>query len=79
VLLPVSHGDELSYKSSVIKWGFGSILVVTVVTVVVGAIFGLMEIRRARQVRSDNGARDVLSLVVSPGHSEAATEFSSCR
>jgi len=46
--------------------------VVTLVTVVAGAVFGFMEVRRARQVRSDKGARDVLSLVVSPGHIEAA-------
>jgi len=31
-----------------------------------------MEVRRARQVRSDKGARDVLSLAVSPDHIEAA-------
>lgn len=46
--------------------------IVTLVAVTAGLIFGFMEIRRARQVRADKGARDVLSLVVSPDHIEAA-------
>lgn len=46
--------------------------VVTLVTVIAGFAFGIMEVRRARQGRADKGARDVLSLAVSPDHIEAA-------
>jgi hypothetical protein len=46
--------------------------VATLVTVVGGAIFGALEVRRARRARADKGARDVLGLAVSPDHIEAA-------
>jgi hypothetical protein len=45
--------------------------VATLVTVIGGLVFGAMEVRRARQVRADKGARDVLSIAVSPDHIEA--------
>jgi hypothetical protein len=45
--------------------------VATLVTVIGGLVFGVMEVRRARRVRVDKGARDVLSIAVSPDHSEA--------
>ena len=46
--------------------------IATLVTVVAGLFFGIMEVRRARQGRTDKGARDVLSLAISPEHIEAA-------
>ena len=44
----------------------------TLVTVFAGLVFGIMEVRRARQVRADKGARNVLGIAVNPDHIEAA-------
>jgi hypothetical protein len=40
--------------------------IVTFVTVMAGLLFGIMEVPRVRQARVDKGARDVLSIAVSP-------------
>jgi len=46
--------------------------VATLVTVIGGIAFGVMEVRRARRVRADKGARDVLSIAINPDHIEAS-------
>jgi hypothetical protein len=46
--------------------------VATLVTLVAGLVFGLMEVRRARRLRAEKGARNVLSLAINPAHIEAA-------
>ena len=50
----------------------GNILqVATLVTIIGGLVFGLMEVRSARRARVNAGARDVLSIAINPGHIEA--------
>src|SRR4029078_4857044 len=72
--LALSTGLSITFRRKfVMNFDFGIFLqIVTLVTVIAGSILGIMEVRRARQVRSDKGARDVLSLAVSPDHIEAA-------
>ena len=50
----------------------GIILQVATLVTVIGLVFGVMEVRRARRVRGDKGARDVLSIAVNPDHIEAS-------
>ena len=44
----------------------------TLITIIVGLVFGVLEVHRARRVRADKGARDVLSIAINPDHIEAA-------
>lgn len=44
----------------------------TLVTVVAGLIFGVMEVRRASRERADKGALDVLGVAVNPDHIDAS-------
>jgi hypothetical protein len=53
--------------------------VATLVTVIAGLACGIMEVRRARRVRVDKGARDVLSIAVNSIILRHATESLSCR
>ncbi|MEX2029562.1 MAG: hypothetical protein WD906_01110 [Anaerolineales bacterium] len=46
--------------------------VATLVTIVTGLIFGVMEVRRASRERADKGALDVLSIAVRPDHIHAS-------
>ena len=51
----------------------GEILqVATLLAVVAGLIFGVLEVRRASRERKDKGALDVLSLAIKPDHIEAS-------
>lgn len=52
---------------------FGNILqIATLVTIIAGVVFGVMEVRRESRARKDKGALDVLSIAVSPEHIEAS-------
>jgi hypothetical protein len=44
----------------------------TLVTLIAGLVFGVMEVRRARRARADKGALDVLSIAIKPDHIEAS-------
>lgn len=46
--------------------------IATLVTVIAGLVFGVMEIRRASRARADKGALDVLGVAVHPDHIEAS-------
>jgi hypothetical protein len=51
----------------------GTILqVATLVTVIAGLTFGVLEVRRASRERADKGALDVLSISVRPEHIAAS-------
>ena len=51
----------------------GNILqIATLITLIAGLIFGILEIRRASRARADKGALDVLGVAVSPDHIEAS-------
>jgi hypothetical protein len=52
---------------------FNDILqVLTLVTLISGLIFGVLEIRRASKERSDKGALDVLSAIADQDHIQAS-------
>lgn len=48
------------------------IQIVTLITLIAGFIFGLLELRRNRREKADKGALDVLAIAVSPDHIEAS-------
>ena len=51
----------------------GNILqIATLVTLIAGLLFGILEIRRARKARADKGAQDVLGIAVNPDHIKAS-------
>ncbi|MGA9533053.1 MAG: hypothetical protein WBR18_10085 [Anaerolineales bacterium] len=51
----------------------GNVLqIATLVTVIAGLVFGVLEIRRASKARADKGALDVLGVAVDPDHIEAS-------
>ena len=51
----------------------GNILqIATLVTLIAGLLFGILEIRRASKARADKGALDVLGIAVNPEHIEAS-------
>jgi hypothetical protein len=51
----------------------GNILqIATLITVITGLVFGVMEVRRASRARADKGALDVLGIAVNPHHIEAS-------
>jgi hypothetical protein len=52
---------------------FGDIIqVITLITLITGFIFGVMEVRRASRERADKGALDVLRISVDPDHIQAS-------
>jgi hypothetical protein len=46
--------------------------IVTLLALLSGLVFGILEVRHARRARTEKGALDVLSLVVNPDHIEAS-------
>jgi hypothetical protein len=46
--------------------------IVTLVALMAGLLFGLLELRRARRSRADKGALDVLSIAIRPDHIQAS-------
>jgi hypothetical protein len=45
---------------------------VTLVALVIGLVFGFLEVRRGRRARGEKGALDVLSIAVRPDHIQAS-------
>ena len=46
--------------------------VVTFITLLSGLVLGLLEVRHARRARAEKGAREVLSLAITPDHIHAS-------
>lgn len=61
----MSEGDMQVELSEVLQ-------IVTLITLVTGFLFGVLELRRFRRARAEKGALDVLSIAVNPDHVRAA-------
>ena len=65
MLMHINHLILEIYISSIVQ-------MVTLLTLIAGFVFGILEVRRNRRAKEEKGALDVLSITVNPDHIRAS-------